>query len=423
MTFTESNNIELKESYSVSIFKTISAFANFRDGIIYIGINDLGYVTGVSDIKSLKIDIKNRINDSITPRPTYQLNTFILEEKNVLEIIVNKGVNGPYFYKNTAYTRNDTSTIALDTHGLTELILNQKNLSYDQMISEQQNLTFEHLSKEFKKSLDIEDLNSSVFKTLGFYSQNHFNHGAALLSDNGQINNSYIDIAKFRLDTTYFQDRITYSNNSILFYFENAIHFIRNYYPEIELIEGTKRIKQEIIPLVALREAIANAIIHRDYMIPSGIQIALFDNRIEIISPGGLPEGMTEELYYQGLTSISRNQVISYVFYRLGYIERFGTGIKRIIDSYKPFHIKPSFIIKDTQIKIILPVTFYDYKTLKEKDAIIAYLSAFPKASRAMIESNLGLEKATAIRKINTLIENDEIMKIGEGPAVVYQRK
>ncbi len=294
-------------------------------------------------------------------------------------------------------------------------------MTFDQLPSANQNLSFVQLSSQFKKELNIDELSTAVFKTLGFYTDNHFNQGAALLSDKGFIEHAYIDIAKFRLDTSYFQNRITYANQSILSQFENAVHFIHDYYLEIEVIEGAKRIRREVIPFVALREALANAIIHRDYLIQSGIQIALFDNRIEIMSPGGLPDGMTEDLYYQELTSLSRNPVISYVFYRLGYIERFGTGVKRIIDSYRAYKIKPTFILKETQIKMILPVIEYDYKSLKEKEAIIAYLSAFPKSSRAMIEATLGLEKATAVRKINALIEEGDLLKIGEGPAVVYQ--
>jgi len=193
------------------------------------------------------------------------------------------------------------------------------------------NYHFNYLSSEFKKVFNIDELNLAVYKTLGFFTNDQFNQGAALLSDNGSLEQSYIDIAKFKLDTSYFQNRISYTNESILSMFDKTTKFIQEYYQDIEVIEGTKRIRKELVPIVALREAIANAIIHRDYLILTGIQIALFDNRIEIMSPGGLPDGMTEELYYQGLTSLSRNPIISYVFYRLGYIERFGTGVKELL--------------------------------------------------------------------------------------------
>ncbi|MFA6683590.1 MAG: ATP-binding protein [Acholeplasmataceae bacterium] len=119
-------------------------------------------------------------------------------------------------------------------------------------------------------------------------------------------------------------------------------------------------------------------------------------------------------------TSISRNKILSFVFFRLGIIEQFGIGIKRIINSYQNIDERPSFLIDDYQIKIILPVIGYKYYRLNDKDAIISYLKAHPNSSRAEIEIKLKIEKATLLRNLNELISNNLIMKKGNGPNVTY---
>lgn len=183
------------------------------------------------------------------------------------------------------------------------------------------------------------------------------------------------------------------------------------------------RVKKERIPAEAYREALTNAIIHRDYLIQGGVQVAMYDNRIEIISPGGLPNDMNEDLYFKGLTSISRNQVLSYVFYRLGIIERFGTGVKRIIEKYNEYGSKASFILKDNQIRIVLPVIDYDYSKMRIEVAIKEYLRAYPNSSRLEIEKEILVDRMKTIRTLNKLIEENLIEKQGDGPATTYNLK
>jgi ATP-dependent DNA helicase RecG len=199
--------------------------------------------------------------------------------------------------------------------------------------------------------------------------------------------------------------------------------YFQTQYPSYQTIEGIQRTTKEQVPLVAFREALSNAIIHRDYLLNSGVQISMFENRIEIVSPGGLPEGMDEEQYYRGLTSLSRNPIISNVFFRLNLIEQFGTGIKRILDSYKRYKIKPSFDIQKHQIRIVLPVTNFDYTKLEKKEAILSYLRAYPKSSRQSIEDTIKIEKSTLIRRLNELVEQGLVSKSGNGPSTTYYCK
>ncbi len=420
MKYKEAKDVELKEIFSKTLLKTISAYANYRDGKIYIGVDDSGMVVGLKTIIDLKINIENSINDSITPKPQYEINTLNHSGKEILEILVFKGQDGPYYYKNKAYMRNDTSTVAVDAVNLTRLVLSCKNLSFDQLDNSSSKLEFEYLTKKLVDELKINEVNKSVLTTLGLVKNQTFNNGAVLLSDNGNLNQSYVDIAKFQYNTDIFIERMKFSNQSILTYYDESIKFFNKYYMPYQVVKGAKRISKEKVPLVAFREVLANAIVHRDYLLNNGVQIAMFDNRIEVYSPGGLPEGITKEMYFNGLTSLTRNPIISYVFFRLGIIEQFGTGIKRIINSYKKYNTHPSFLIQSSQIKIILPVLDYDYSTMNKVDAIVAYLGAYPNSSRKDIETSLDLDKSYIIRRLNELHKKHIISISGNGPSVRY---
>lgn len=416
----ESKTIELKEKYTKSLLKTVSAFSNYHDGTIYIGINDKGDVVGCPMINEEKIGIENTINTTITPKPFFDMNILEIEDKKILEIIIYKGDSGPYYYQNTAYMRNDTSTIPVDGSNLTRLLLNSKNLTYDQLKVDKIDLSFKYLENKLSSILNVEEVNKAILTTLGLYSDNAYNNGALLLADSGGINQSFVDIARFKLDTNTFLDRRRFENQSLLQYFDQVISDFEARYPSYQIIEGIHRITKEQIPLIAFREAVTNAMIHRDYLLNSGVQIAMFENRIEIVSPGGLPAGMDEEEFYRGLTSLSRNPIIANVFFRLKLIEQFGTGVKRIIDSYKHYKINPSFDIQKSQIRIILPVTNFDYSKLEKKEAIISYLNAYPKSSRQSIEHAVEIEKSSLIRRLNELNELGIVAKSGNGPSTVY---
>ena len=151
------------------------------------------------------------------------------------------------------------------------------------------------------------------------------------------------------------QKRSTFENVSVLKVYEQAIDVFRDYY-QYEVIQGANRKKMEKIPEVAFREAIANALIHRVWDVNSQIRVLMFDDRIEIVSPGGLPSGITEEEYLFGKLSVLRNRNLANVFYRLGFVEILGTGITRIKQLYTKGLVKPSFEVSENAIKIILPI-------------------------------------------------------------------
>lgn len=134
---------------------------------------------------------------------------------------------------------------------------------------------------------------------------NGYNNAAGLLADKNHFPG--IDIMKFGENISIIQRRATFENISILEVYDKTIDIFRDYY-QYEVIEGADRKKVEKIPEAAFREAVANALIHRAWDIETRIRILMFDDRIEIISPGGLPSGITEEEYLAGKLSVLRNR-------------------------------------------------------------------------------------------------------------------
>ena len=174
---------------------------------------------------------------------------------------------------------------------------------------------------------------------------------------------------KFGENISIIQKRATFENSSVLDIYEKALNVFRDYY-QYEVIQGADRKRMEKIPEAAFREAIANALIHRVWDVDSQIRVLMFDDKIEVISPGGLPSGITEEEYLSGKLSILRNRNLANVFYRLGFVEIFGTGITRIKQFYENALIKPDFEVSENTIKIVLPV-FENNMNLTEDEQVV----------------------------------------------------
>ena len=170
------------------------------------------------------------------------------------------------------------------------------------------------------------------------------------------------------------QKRTTFENISVLDAYEKSIDVFRDYY-QYEVIQGADRKKMEKIPEAAFREAIANALIHRVWDVESQIRVSMFEDRIEVISPGGLPSGITVEEYMSGKLSVLRNRNLANVFYRLGFVEIFGTGITRIKQLYEGSLIKPDFEVSENTIKIVLPVFENNLNLTEDERTIYSILS------------------------------------------------
>lgn len=412
----ESKQLEFKSEITNTFLKTVSAFSNYYGGEIIFGIDDSGDVIGLRNPEKSCLDIENKINDSIKPQPVYELK--INETDNTVSLKVEPGKNKPYMYKSKAYRRNDSATIEVDELELLRLILEGKNINYEELPAKNQSLTFNHLEKIAKKEIGIENLDNDVLKTLNLYTDvDGYKNAAELLADENSFPG--IDIAKFGESISIIIKRVTIKNKSVLEELEKTVQIYRDFY-QYEEIEGMNRKKIAKIPEEAFREAIANAITHRTWDVDSQIRVMMYDDRIEIISPGGLPSGLSTKEYIDGKVSILRNPILANVFYRLHIVEILGTGIIRIKEAYQTSNKKPIFEVFDNSIKVTLPVVSQGNLNEDEKTVYDTLSKITPKSISEITENvPFGKSKTSIILKV--LTEKGYVNVIGRGRGTKYK--
>lgn len=412
----ESKSLEFKSSITNTFLKTVSAYSNFGDGEIIFGINDDGTICGIENAEYVRLDIENKINDSISPKPDFEL--IIDESKKIIRLIVREGEYKPYLYKGKAYRRSDSATIEVDRSELKALVLEGSNLSFEEIASEQQRLKFEDLSKKLEEKLGVSVTTEDVLRTLGLFTKDkRYNNAAALLADKNHFYG--IDIARFGNSINEIRDRETIAGVSILKQYDEAVSMIKRYY-RYELISGIERKTVELIPENAFREAVANALIHRDWSVNAHISIAMLQDRIEIKSPGSLPRGLTAEEYENGGISCLRNPIIGNLFFRLKYIEMFGTGITRIKHAYANARIKPQFNITDNVISVILPIISDKEEISEDEKEVVNALNNGVQLSSSEIAKTAGFTKTKTLRLLDSLKQKGYIKVIGNGRGTKY---
>ena len=160
----ETRSFEVKERVTNTFLKTVSAYANFGDGIIRFDITDDGKFVGIEDAGNACLDIENRINDSISPVPDYRIS--VDDDTNVITLEVKEGIYKPYYYKSKAYKRNDTATIEVDRLELNRLILEGEDRSYDELASDVKDLEFTILEGKMKEQLGISAISTDILRTI-----------------------------------------------------------------------------------------------------------------------------------------------------------------------------------------------------------------------------------------------------------------
>ncbi len=415
----ETRILEFKETITNTFLKTVSAFSNYDGGEILFGVDDDGNIKGLSDVKQACLDIENKINDSISPQPNYTLE--IQNNEQTIKLSVKSGLQKPYLYKSKAYKRNDTATIEVDTLEFSRLVLEGKNIRFEELPCKDQELSFEILQSNLKEKIQIETFNKDTLKTLNLYDDaNGFNNAAGLLADKNHFPG--IDIVKFGENISIIQKRITFENTSVLGIYEKALSVFRDYY-QYEVIQGADRKMVEKIPEAAFREAIANALIHRVWDVDSQIRVSMFDDRTEVVSPGGLPSGITEDEYLSGKLSVLRNRNLANVFYRLGFVEIFGTGITRIKQIYSEASVKPSFDVSENAIQIVLPIYEENANLTEDEKVVYKLLSKNMLRSMSEIAPYISFGKSKTTKLLKDMEQKGVITIEGKGKGTKYRIK
>lgn len=415
----ETRTMEFKETITNTFLKTVSAFSNYDGGVILFGVDDEGNSKGLSDVKQSCLDIENKINDSISPQPDYKLET--QNNDKIIKLTVQSGAQKPYLYRSKAYKRNDTATIEVDTQEFSRLVLEGKNIRFEELPCKDQNLTFQILQRKLKEHIQIETFSQDTLKTLNLYDNaNGYNNAAGLLADQNHFPG--IDMVRFGENISIIQKRVTFENRSILEVYEKAIEIFRDYY-QYEEIKGADRKKIEKIPEAAFREAIANGLIHRIWDVESQIRVLMFEDRIEVVSPGGLPADITKDEYLSGKLSVLRNRNLANVFYRLGFVEIFGTGIMRIRQLYEKSLRKPEFEVSENAIQIVLPVWESNLDLTEDEKMIYGILSKNRLKSMGEIAPYVSFGRSKTTKLLKEMEEKGIITVEGKGRSTKYSIK
>ena len=279
----ETRIVEYKSEVTNTFLKTVSAFSNFGTGKILFGVSDDGLVLGIDNPDQKCLDIENKINDSILPKPDYSIS--INRSNNVITLEVYEGRYKPYLYKGKAYRRSDTASIEVDQIELKRLTLEGNNLYFESLANDNKDMTFDELEKSLIEKLGIKEVNDDTLRTLGLYTKNgQLNNAASLLSDKNSF--AGIDVARFGNSIDEILDRESFIHISVIAQYDKALTMYRRYY-QYEQIKGADRVLIESVPEKAFREAVANALVHRTWDVNANIRISMFADKIEISSPGG----------------------------------------------------------------------------------------------------------------------------------------
>ena len=412
----ENKTLEFKESVSNSFLKTVCAYSNYGTGKILFGIDDDGNAKGIENPAAVCLELENKINDSINPHPDF---TFAIDEKKkIVELTVFEGTEKPYTFKGKAYKRNDSSTIEVDRVEYNRLVLEGENKNFEDLPSKIQDLTFSTLKTKFSETLGIPEISTDILKTLELYdSKSGYNIAASLVSDKNDF--SGIDIVRFGNSIDEILDRELTEKCSVLKMYDSAIALFKKYY-QYEKIDGIERKVIELVPEKAFREAVANALVHRTWDTKAQIRIEFYADKIIITSPGGLPEGISEEEYLNGRLSIFRNPLLCTVFFRLRLVEKFGTGIRRIKEAYKGSLLQPHFSVLENSIQVVLPLLTHTPQLTTAEKVVFDVLAKGLQLSSSELSEKTGFSRDKVIRLSAALLEKKYIQVIGKGRGTKY---
>ena len=247
-----------------------------------------------------------------------------------------------------------------------------------------------------------------------------YTNAAEMLSDRNGL--AGIDIVRFGASINEFLDRKTVAGESVLRQYDAALE-MHERYCVYEAVTGAVRKRIERVPREAFREAVANALVHRTWDVPANVTIGIHDDRVVVSSPGGLPDGVSMEEYLGGGISVPRNPILANVFFRLDYIEQFGTGIARINEAYEDMAAKPRFEVRENSLVVTLPFAVGASAGLSaDESAVLHELSRTLLLTRGDVERRTGFSKDKVVRMLNGLALRGLVAKEGAGRSTRYRR-
>ena len=396
----ETENIEFKSQFTEEIYKEVIAFANTDGGIVYVGIDNEGNAIGLTNVDEEYTRITNGIRDAIMPDVTMCVKYFIQENK-VVRITVNEGTNKPYYLKSKGlkpsgvYVRQGTSSVPASPEQIRQMIKDSDGDTFEEIRSLEQDLTFDAAEIAFKR-YGVE-FSREKYRALGMTqkSDDIYTNLALLMSDQCPHTTK---IAVFSDDArTVFRDSKEFGG-SIFKQFEDTVNYLALCNKTNSVIKGVVRTDRQDYPEEAIREALLNALVHRDYSFSGSIIINVNDKKMEFISIGGLLPGLSTDDIRIGISQ-PRNKNLAEAFHRLRLIESYGTGIRRIYKLYEKCDAQPTIETTANAFKIVLPNMNEAMPPLPDESAItyqmrkvMDFISDNGKATDAELEELLGVK-------------------------------
>lgn len=445
MLFQENETTEVKEVVVDDIKKEIIAFANCDGGKLYIGVRDDGTVVGVDNADSVSLQISNMVRDAIKPDVTMFLHYETIAEngKNIVAVNIQRGTDRPYYLAKKGmrpegvYVRQGYSSVPATDTAIRRMIKETDGDRFEVMRSLNQELTFKAVQKEFE--LREIEFGARQMRTLRLIDQDGLYSNLALLLSDQCVHT--IKAAVFQgTDQTIFKDRREFTG-SLMQQMNEVYDFIDFRNQTRATIEKLYRVDVRDYPEVAVREALMNLLVHRDYAFSASALISIYADRIEFVSIGGLMPGIDLEDVMVGI-SVCRNQDLANVFYRLHLIEAYGTGMGKIMKAYEGVQEKPLIETTKNAFKIILPNVNAKYeigntivpktgpgiqyiisaekRLSDEEEKILEYTRTHGTITKNDVIGLLGVSASTAARVIRKMVKSNLLKQNGKARNTHY---
>lgn len=437
----EQQNIEYKQSWHDDYLKWICGFANAQGGVIFIGKDDNGKVVGIDDYKKLMDDLPNKIRN--TMGISAEVNLHEEKGKHFIEIVTHPysvpiSVRGRYYY------RSGSTKQELTGASLNEFLLKKSGKTWDDVIEpragfddidEKTVATFLKASEKAGRLPENDGLSlPELFEKLRLTENGQLKRAAIILfgKDPGKFYpNTFVKIGRFGQDDADIKFQETEEGNLIVLLQAVLNQLNHKFLTRPIDFEGMHRIEKGEYPVPAIREMLLNALVHRNYM-GAPIQIRVYDDKISIWNEGSLPEGLTLAALKRSHSSRPRNPIIADVSFKGGYIDAWGRGTIKILDSCKQADL-PEPEMKEQDGGFIITL-FKDNLTeerliklgLNDRQVkAVNFVKEKGKISNADFQELYGVSKATATRDLTELVEKYELFeKLGQtGAGTAYVLK
>ncbi|MCL1791825.1 MAG: putative DNA binding domain-containing protein [Peptococcaceae bacterium] len=422
----ESETVEYKSIVIDDIKKSVVAFANSGGGVLYIGIEDSGNIAGLSDVDADMLTINNMLRDGIKPDVTLFAYCHIeqYDGKSIIRIDIQSGTDRPYYLVSKGirpegvYVRHGAASVPATDTSIRKMIRETDGDSYEKLRSMEQNLTFASAKDEFAKRKVR--FGTSQMVTLGIMNSDKIYTNLALLLSEQCVHT--IKTAIFQ-DTTQqvFKDRQEFSG-SLFKQINDVYNYLDLNNKTTATFDKLLRIDNRDYPESALREALLNAVVHREYSSSGSILIKIFSDRIEFISPGGLVSGIEVEDIMSGY-SACRNSSLAEIFYRLQLIEAYGTGILKIYEAYRTSLAQPKIKVTPNVFKMILPnlnAATAVNETLTQEENVMKFVNENGSINRKQAENLLSISQTAAGEVLRKMREHGDLIREGHSRNVRY---